>query len=82
MGYFPEPQTLNKSKRKLKLDLSNYATQKNATGVDTSKFLDLTCVKSEVDKLDIDKLTELDVDNTGFNTKIKEIKEDKIPQKF
>ena len=42
--------------------MSNYATKsdlKNATGVDTSKFakkIDLASLKSNVDKLDIDKL--------------------------
>ena len=47
---------------KVQLDLSNYATKadlKNATGLDTSKFVkkvDLARLKSEVDKLDIDKL--------------------------
>ena len=38
---------------------------KNATGADTSQFLkkdDLANLKSEVDKLDIDKLAELDAD--------------------
>ena len=44
------------------MDLCNYATNadlKNATGVDTSKFaekVDLANFKSNVDKLDIDKL--------------------------
>ena len=47
---------------KVELDLSNYATKvnlKNATGVDTSDFAektDLANVKSDVDKLSIDKL--------------------------
>ena len=47
---------------KVKLDLSNYATKadlKNATGVDTSdsaKKTDLANLKSDVDKLDIEKL--------------------------
>ena len=44
------------------LDLSNYATKtdlKNATGIDTSSFaknVDLANLKSNVGKLDIDKL--------------------------
>ena len=47
---------------KVEIDLSNYATKvdlKNATGADTSKFakmLDLASLKSDVDKLGIDKL--------------------------
>ena len=51
-------------------DLSNYATKedlKNATGIDTSKFAkkgDLVSLKSEFDKLDIDKLEKVP---TGLN---------------
>ena len=47
---------------KVQLDLPNYTTKadlKNATGVDTSDFAkktDLANVKSDVDKLSIDKL--------------------------
>ena len=58
--YFPEPK-YSGGKVKVELDLSNYATKsdlKNATGVDTSKFakkVDLANLKSDADKLDIDK---------------------------
>ena len=41
MSYFPEPYSHNKSKIKVKLDLSNYVTKSNlkgTTGIDTSKF--------------------------------------------
>ena len=47
---------------KIELDLSNYATKadlENATFVDTSKFakkIDLASLKSNTDKLDIDRL--------------------------
>ena len=47
---------------KVELDLSHYTTKadlKNAAGVDTSKFakkVDLASLKSNVEKLDIDKL--------------------------
>ena len=59
--YFPEPKSLG-GRVKIELCLSNYATKadlKNAAGVDTSKFankVNLTNLKSDVDKLDIDKL--------------------------
>ena len=59
--YFPEP-TSSGGWGKVKLDLSNYATEadfKYATGVDTSKFskkIDLASLKSNAYKLDIDKL--------------------------
>ena len=58
--YFPEPKSSG-GKVKVELDLSNYETKadwKNATGVDTSKFakkVDLANLKSNVDKLDINK---------------------------
>ena len=58
--YFPEPKSVGKVK--VELDLSNYATKtnlKNATGIDTSSFakkVDLASLKSNVGKLDIDKL--------------------------
>ena len=60
-GYFSEPKSLG-DRVKVELDLSNYATKadlKNATGVDTSKFakkIDSADLKSNFDKLDIDKL--------------------------
>ena len=56
-----EPKSLEE-KLKVKSDLSNYATKpdlKNATGIDTSYFaekIDLANWKSNVDKLDIQKL--------------------------
>ena len=59
--YFPEPKSSG-GRVKVELDLSNYATKadlKNATGVDTSKFakkVDLTNLKSDVDKIDVDQL--------------------------
>ena len=51
----------------VKLDLSNYATKtdlKNVTHVDTSSFalkLDLASLKTEVDKIDIEKLVPVPV---------------------
>ena len=59
--YFPEPKSLER-RVKVELDLSNYAEKadiKNATGADTSdvaRKVDLANLKSNVDKLDIDKL--------------------------
>ena len=59
--YFPEPRS-STGRVKVEIDLSNYAIKadlKNAAGVDTSKFakrVDLASLKSDVDKLDIDKL--------------------------
>ena len=67
MSYFPK-QFNNKSKIGVEVDLSNYATKsdlKNATGVDASQFAekdDLATLKSDVDKLDMDKLKTVPID--------------------
>ena len=59
--YFPEPKSSGE-RVKVGLDFSIYATKadlKNAAGVDTLKFskkVDLANLKSDVDKLSIDKL--------------------------
>ena len=60
MEYFLEPKPSG-GKVKVEWDLSNYATKtylKNATRIDTSfaKKVDLANLKSNVDKLDVDKL--------------------------
>ena len=58
--YFPEPKSLGR-RVKVQLDLCNYAIKsdlKNSAGVDTLKFskkVDLASLKSNVNKLDIDK---------------------------
>ena len=82
----------------VKIDLSNYATKadiKNITHVDTSSFAlkaNVANLKTEVDKLDIDKLAPVPADlsklsnvvnnevvkKTEYDAKIKNI-EDKIP---
>ena len=59
--YFPKPKPL-RGNVKIELDLPNYATKadlKNETGVDTSGFakkIDLASLKSDMNKLDVDKL--------------------------
>ena len=60
--YFPKLFRNSGGNINVKVDLSNYATKtdlKNVTHVDTSSFAlkaNLTNLKTEVDKLDIDKL--------------------------
>ena len=62
---------------KVELDLSNYAIKadlENVAGVDTSKFakkVDLANLKSNVDKLDTDKLKNISTNLSNF--KIEEI---------
>ena len=61
----------------VKVDLSNYATEtdlKNATHVDISNFAlktNLASLKTEVDKLDIDKLAPVSVDLSKLSDVIK-----------
>ena len=60
--YFPKPYEPFGGDTDVKVDLSNYATKtdlKNISYVDVSSFAlksNLTSLKTEVDKLDIDKL--------------------------
>ena len=66
--YFPKPYEPFGGDINVKVDLSNYATKadiKNISNVDTSSFTlktNLANLKSEVDKLDIDKLMPIPVD--------------------
>ena len=61
----------------VKVDLFNYATKtdlKNVTHVDTSSFTpktNLACLKPEVDKLDIGKLTKVPVDLSKLSNAVK-----------
>ena len=61
----------------VKVDLSNYATKtdlKNVTHVDTSSFAlktNLANLKTEVDKLDIDKLAPVPVDLSKLSDLVK-----------
>ena len=96
--YFPKPYEPFSGDINVKVDLSNYATKadiKNISHVDTSSFAlktNLANLKTEVGKLDIDKLVPVPVDlsklsdvvkndvikKTDYNAKITEI-ENKIP---
>ena len=61
MSYYP-PRKSSSNKIKVELDLSNYATKddvKNKTHVDVSNYAtktNLASLKTEVDKIDVDKL--------------------------
>ena len=81
--YFPEPKSFGR-RVKVELDLSNYATKadlKNATGVDTLKFakkVDLARLKSNVDKLDIDKLKNVPGSLSNLKSKVDKLDFDKL----
>ena len=75
--YFPEPYEPFGGDINVTVDLSNYATKtdlKNATHVDTSSFAlksNLGNIKTEVDKLGIDKLAPLPVDLSKLSDVVK-----------
>ena len=74
--YFPKLQS-HKENIKIKVDLSNYATKvdiKNITHVDTSNFVlktNLANLKTEVDKLDIDKLVPIPAELSKLSNVVK-----------
>ena len=75
--YFPKPFKSFGGNINVKVDLSNYATKtdlKNVTHVDTSSFAlktNLANLKTEVDKLDIDKLVPVPVDLSKLSDVVK-----------
>ena len=74
--YFPKPQS-HEENIKVEIDLSNYATKKDIndiTHVDTSNFAlktNLSSLKTEVDKLDIDKLVPVPTDLSKLSNVVK-----------
>ena len=68
----------------IKFDFSYYATKtdlKNTTGVDTSSFakkIDLANLKSDVDKLDVDKLENLRTNLNNLKSKVDKSNVDKL----
>ena len=76
--YFPKPFNSHFGDSiKVKIDLSNYATKtdiKNVSHVDTSSFAlrtNLASLKTEVDKLGIDKLVPISVDLSKLSDVLK-----------
>ena len=75
--YFPKPYEPFGEDINVKIDLSNYATKadiKNISHVDTSSFAlktNLASLKTEVDKLDIDKLVPAPVDLSKLSDVVK-----------
>ena len=75
--YFPKPYEPFGGDINVKVDLSNYATKadiKNISHVDTSCFAlktNLANLKTEVDKLDIDKLVPVPVDFSKLSDVVK-----------
>ena len=76
--YFPKPFNLYFGDSiKVKVDLSNYEAKtdiKNISHTDTSSFAlktDLTNIKTEFDKLDIDKLVTVPTDLSKLSNVVK-----------
>ena len=71
--YFPKPYEPFGGDMDVKVDLSNYATKtdlKNVTHVDVSSFAlksNLASLQTEIDKLDIDKLTPVPNDSAKLS---------------
>ena len=78
--YFPKPYEAFGGNINVKVDLSNYATKsdiKNIAHVDISSFVlktNLVSLKTEVDKLDINKLVPVPVDLS----KLSDVKNDVV----
>ena len=75
--YFPKPYEPFGGDINVKVDLSNYATKadtQNVSHVDTSSFAlktNLPSLKTQVDKLDIDKLVPVPVDLSKLSDVVK-----------
>ena len=75
--YFPKPYEPFGGDINVKVDLSNYLTKadlKDATGIDTSNFAlksNLASLKTEVEKLGIDKLVPVPVDLSKLSDVVK-----------
>ena len=85
--YFPKPFRSFGRNINVKVDLSNYATKtdlKNVTHVDFSSFalkINLASLKTEVDKLNIDKLAPVPADLSKLNDVVKKAVYDKLVAK-
>ena len=75
--YFPKPYEPFDGDINVKVDLGNYGTKadiKNISHVDTSRFAQkpkLPSLKTEVDKLDIDRLVQVPVDLSKLSDVVK-----------
>ena len=80
--YFPEKKFLGKMK--VELNLSNYDSSlhlKNATWIHTSSFakkVDLASLKSNVNKLDIDKVKNVSANLSNWKSKVDKLDVDKL----
>ena len=82
--YFPKPYETFGGDINIKVDLSNYATKtdiKNISRIDTSNFTlksNLASLKTEVDKLDLDKLKSLPTNLSNLKSKVDKLDMEKL----
>ena len=72
--FYPKPYIPFGKGIKVKVDLWNYATETDVTHIDTSSFAsktNLANLKTEVDKLDIDKLAPTSPDLSKLSIAVK-----------
>ena len=84
MSYFPEPHTHSKNKLDVELGLSNYAT-KSDFKKDFEVFakkVDLASLKSDIDKIGIDKLKKLLMGLSNLKSKVDKINIDMLTPAF
>ena len=90
--YFPKPYEPSGEDINVKVDLSNYATKtdlKNVSHIDVSSYAlksNLASLKTELVKLDVDKLTSVPIDlaklsNVVKNDVVKKTEYDKLVNK-
>ena len=84
MTYYPEPDSYIRDKVKVLLDLLNYASKEeleHVAGVDTSDLAAkkyFVALKSEVDKLGINKLINVPSSLNSLKTKVDDLDADKL----
>ena len=84
MRHCPEPDSHIRDNIKVVLDLSSYATKKkleHATGIDTSDLTakkDFIALKAEVDKQDLNKLTNVPTSLNNLRAKVDDLDGDKL----
>ena len=84
MSYYPEPGSHIRSKIKVVLDLSNYATKKESehvTGFDASDLAaknDFIPLKAEVNKPDINNLVNVRTSFNNLKTKVDDLDVSKL----
>ena len=84
MSYYLEPNSHIRGKVKLVLDLSNYGTKKNQNLLQALIHLiylrkrDFIALKAEVDKLNINKVTNIPTSLNNLEAKVDDLNVDKL----